>query len=138
MNLIPVIREALGLEVNEEFHIQFKAGYIGIGKYRITKNCIEEIFENGWVKTDECVLNYLIKGEYEAVKIPFKPKESERYHFVSLDSGKLVDTYYYSDMSDHKLRVESGNCYRTQEEAEKHLDDWMSKVYGETWRDLLK
>ena len=37
-----------------------------------------------------------------------------------------------------KVQVKSGNCYRTEEEAEKHINEWMSKVYGKDWRELLK
>ena len=67
-----------------------------------------------------------------------QPKVGELYYFIYLDNGDAMGACYYSGMSHHKLRVKSGNCYRTREEAEKHSDEWMSKVYGKDWKELLK
>ena len=138
MNLIPTIREALGLQENEEFHIRFDEDYVSFSKFRFTKECIEEIYENGWFKTEEFVLNKLINGEYEVVKLPWEPKESGTYNYVNFYNGQIVQTIYVENCISDKTRVESGNCYRTKEEAEKHVDEWMSKVYGENWKELLK
>lgn len=140
MNLIPVIREALGLQENEEFHIRFDEDYVSFSKFRFTKECIEkeEIYENGWFKTEEFVLNKLINGEYEVVKLPWEPKESGTYNYVNFYNGQIVQTIYVENCISDKTRVESGNCYRTEEEAEKHVDEWMSKIYGENWKELLK
>ena len=138
MNLIPVIREALGLQENEEFHIRFDEDYVSFSKFRFTKECIEEIYENGWFKTEEFVLNKLINGEYEVVKLPWEPKESGTYNYVNFYNGQIVQTIYVENCISDKTRVESGNCYRTEEEAKKHVDEWMSKIYGENWKELLK
>lgn len=140
MNLIPVIREALGLQENEEFHIRFDEDYVSFSKFRFTKECIEEeeIYENGWFKTEEFVLNKLINGEYEVVKLPWEPKESGTYNYVNFYNGQIVQTIYVENCISDKTRVESGNCYRTEEEAKKHVDEWMTKVYGKDWRELLK
>lgn len=140
MNLIPMIREAFGLKVNEEFIVDH--GNIGHKyTYRFTDDKIQcynerdEKFEDGgclWT------LASIVVGQYKVQKIPFKPNEEDLYYFISLDNGDAMGAYYHSDMSHHKLRVKSGNCYCTREEAEKHSDEWMSKVYGENWKELLK
>ena len=140
MNLIPVIREALGLEVNEEFIVDH-GNIVHKYTYRFTDDKIQWYNERDEKFEDtSCLwtLASIVVGQYKVLKIPFKPKEGELYYFISLDNGDAMGAYYHSDMSHHKLRVKSGNCYCTREEAEKHSDEWMSKVYGENWKELLK
>ena len=54
---------------------------------------------------------------------PFSPKEEEKYFYVS-PSGRVLSVYYYSDGSTYKWNAESGNCFRTKEEAE-YYRDWL-------------
>ena len=138
MNMIPVIREALGLQENEEFN--FKLGEtISYTKYRFTDNDIEFLnLEGLWEQCLVSPLDNIIYGECEVVKLPFKPKEYETYYFVNLHFGTVEGSAFSKDFTADVIRVNSGNCYRTREEAEKHVDEWMSKVYGKDWRELLK
>lgn len=142
MNLIPVIREALGLEVNEEFQLLKSGGTLYNNlKYRFANNDTFQWFDSGtgcWNSNSLITLEKIVYGKVFIRKLPFKPKESELYYFISLNSGEVANTYYYSDISYRKLNVKSGNCYRTYKEAKKHVDEWMSKVYGENWKELLK
>ena len=136
MNLIPVIREALGLRENEEFNLINPNEVPFPEHFRFTSNTLQIRYPQGWEEAHGMTLRALLRGDLKVVKLPFKPKESELYYFISLNSGEVANTYYYSDIS--KLNVESGNCYRTYEEAKKNVDEWMSKVYGKDWRELLK
>ena len=141
MNLIPVIREALGLEIEEEFELLKSDGTPYNLKYRFTDNDKLQWFNPGtgcWHSDSSITLQKIIYGRGTIKKQPFKPKEGELYYFISLDNGDAMGSFYCSGMSHHKLRVKSGNCYYTREEAEKHADEWMTKVYGKDWRELLK
>ena len=138
MNLIPVIREALGLQENEEFNLKNDRNVVFPDKFRFTDSTLQIKEGERWVEAHSMMFKLLFKGEYEVAKLPFKPKEGELYYFISLDNGEAMGAFYCSGMSHHKLRVKSGNCYCTREEAEKHSDEWMSKVYGENWKELLK
>lgn len=142
MNMIPMIREALGLEIEEEFQLLLKSdGATYNSKYRFANNDTLQWFDPDagcWNMSLPTMLEKIIYGQVTIKKLPFKPKVGELYYFISLDNGDAMGAYYHSDMSHHKLRVKSGNCYYTREEAEKHSDEWMSKVYGENWRELLK
>ena len=80
----------------------------------------------------------LLKGECEVVKQPFKPNEYDAYYFVNLYFGTVEVSAFSKDFTADVIRVNSGNCYRTREEAAKHINEWMSKVYGKDWRELLK
>lgn len=139
MNLIPTIREALELQENEEFSVRCGTAYV-LGRYRFTKDRLEHfnVRDNCWEGTSSDLFAKLVHGIYRVDKPPFKPKEGELYYYVNLNIGEVMGNYYYSDMNHHVLIVNSGNCYRTKEEAEKHVDEWMSKVYVKDWKELLK
>lgn len=149
MNLIPMIRETLGLEIEEEFQLLLKSdGATYNSKYRFASNDTLQWFDtytSCWNTSLPTMLEKIIYGQVTIKKLPFKPKEGKLYYFIDLDNGDAMGACYYSNMSHHKsnmshhkLRVKSGDCYCTREEAEKHSDEWMSKVYGENWRELLK
>ena len=141
MNLIPMIRETLGLEIEEEFQLLKIGGISYNSKYRFAYNDTLQWFDpytSCWNVSSPTMLEKIIYGQVAIKKLPFRPEEGELYYFISLDNGDAMGACYYSGMSHHKLRVKSGNCYCTREEAEKHSDEWMSKVYGENWKELLK
>ena len=138
MNLIPMIREQLGLDENEEFNLINPNGVPFTERFRFTDRTFQIEENERWIEAESLMLKLLLKGECEVVKLPFKPKEGELYYYVNLNIGEVMGNYYYSDMNHHVLIVNSGNCYRTKEEAEKHVDEWMSKVYVKDWKELLK
>ena len=138
MNLIPVIREALGLQEHEEFNLIKPQRSVISRAFRFTSNSLQIHYPQGWEEAHSMTLRALLRGDLKVAKLPFRPEEGELYYFISLDNGDAMGAYYYSDTSHHKLRVKSGNCYYTREEAEKHSDEWMSKVYGKNWKELLK
>lgn len=138
MNLIPVIREALGLQENEEFNLINPNEGAFPEYFRFTSNTLQIHYPQGWEEAHGMTLRALLRGDLKVAKLPFRPEEGELYYFISLDNGDAMGAYYHSDMSHHKLRVKSGNCYYTREEAEKHSDEWMSKIHGENWKELLK
>lgn len=138
MNLIPVIREALGLQVNEEFNLKNDRNVVFPDKFRFTDSTLQIKEGERWFEASSMMFKLFFKGEYEVVKLPWKPKESEAYNCVNLYSGEIVQTIYVENCISDKTRVESGNCYRTYEEAKKHVDEWMEKLYGKEWRKLYE
>ena len=139
MNLIPVIRERLGLQENEEFRVRCGTAYV-LGRYRFTKDRLEhfDVRYDCWAGATSDLFAKLVHGIYEVDKPPFKPKEAEVYYYVGLYNGEIFGTPYSQKYAQDVMRINSGNCYRTREDAEKHSDEWMSKVYGENWKELLK
>ena len=138
MNLIPMIRETLELRENEEFNLINPNEGAFPEYFRFTSNTLQIHYPQGWEEAHGVFLRELLRGDLKVAKLSFIPKEGELYYFISLDNGEAMGAFYCSGMSHHKLRVKSGNCYCTREEAEKHSDEWMSKVYGENWKELLK
>ena len=138
MNLIPVIREALGLQEHEEFNLINTNEVTFPEHFRFTSNSLQIHYPQGWEEAHGMILRELLRGDLKVVKLPWKPKESETYNYVNFYNGEIVQTIYVENCISDKTRVESGNCYCTREEAEKHSDERMSKVYGENWKELLK
>lgn len=121
-NLIPEIARMLGLQLGEEFKIEGR----------------EHIFhfvDNGLIayRTDGSVLPYenclahflwLINGEEEIIKPPWKPKKRERYWTfnVFFESGKWVTTsFVWGDEVFDNAVFKVGWVFRTKEEAEAAL-----------------
>lgn len=138
MNLIPVIREALGLEVNEEFNLKNDRNVVFPDKFRFTDSTLQIKEGERWFEASSMMFKLFFKGEYEVVKLPFRPKEGELYYLVGFYTGDVISTCYAKECQSDIVNVKGGNCYRTKEEAENHVDEWMSKVYGENWKELLK
>lgn len=144
MNLIPVIREALGLRENKEFNLINSNGVPFPEHFRFTRYSLQIHYPQGWEEAHSMTLIALLRGDLKVVKLPFRPKTGEDYYFVDVSTGYVCRTTYGLGYRHdvvrirEALRVSSGNCYQTEEEAEKHVDEWMSKIYGENWKELLK
>lgn len=121
-NLIPQIAQMLGLELGEEFKIK-------------GREYIFHFVDNGLIayRTDGSVLPYenclahflwLINGEEEIIKLPWKPKKRERYWTfnVFFESGKWVTTsFVWGDEVFDNAVFKVGWVYRTREEAQAAL-----------------
>lgn len=141
MNFIPMIREALGLKIEEEFQLVKSDGISYNSKYRFDGNDELQWFNpytGCWNVSSPNTLQEIIYGQVTIKKLPFKPEEHELYYYVGLYNGEIFSIPYSREYALDEMRIKSGNCYRTEKEAEKHVDEWMSKVYGENWKELLK
>ena len=138
MNLIPTIREALGLQEHEEFNLINPQQSVISRAFRFTSNSLQIHYPQGWEEAHDMTLRALLRGDLKVVKLPFKPKEDEFYYYVGFYSGDVIGTSYTAYCQSDIVNANSGNCYQTKEEAEKHVDEWMSKIYGENWKELLK
>lgn len=141
MNLIPVIRETLGLEIEEEFQLVKSDGATYNSKYRFAYNDTLQWFDpytSCWNVSSQTMLEKIIYGQVAIKKLPFRPEEGELYYLVGFYTGDVISTCYAKECQSDIVNVKGGNCYRTEEEAEKHVDEWMSKIYGENWKELLK
>ena len=143
MNLIPVIRETLELEIEEEFQLVKSDGATYNSKYRFASNDTLQWFDtytswSCWNVGSPTMLEKIIYGQVTIKKLPLKPKEGELYYLVGFYTGDVISTCYAKECQSDIVNVKGGNCYRTEEEAEKHVDEWMRKVYGEDWKELMK
>ena len=141
MNLIPIIAEALGVRIGEEFN----AKHANIGK--ILTNSKEEpaIFKFGndglYAKCSDgsgdfflIGMGNFLKGDYEIVKLPFEPKRGEVYWFVSLRAKQVGFNEWVSRSWDYMAKY-CGNCFRTEAEAERHKFEIYEKLTGRKWEE---
>lgn len=97
---------------------------IDIGNIRYSPGIVanEEMGIVKFLKENNLVDKYLEEVEKLSYK-PFNPKEEDDYFFVDT-WGLVLSSVYYSYGKINKWQVESGNCFRTREEAEYHRD-WL-------------
>lgn len=115
-NLIPEIAHMLGVELGEEFKIK---GYDRL-TYKLTDNGLELATGDGqktkWF--DHGVLNSLLNGKMEIVKLPWKPKMYEDYWtFGKLGEKWIVGTLSWRELPYEILLFDKGWVYHTRAES---------------------
>ena len=132
MNLIPKIAEMLGVELGEEFKINPLSGV-----YKLYQDGLLNKRDDGkWYNTT--CLTPLLTGQYKIEKLPFDPKEGDTYYFVSWSINRCCQQIYaikstFCLTSGCALNKYSGNCFRTEAEAEAHKYEVYKKLTGEEW-----
>lgn len=119
-NLIPEIARMLGVEIGEEFKVKGRE-YIfhfvdnGLIAYRTDGSALP--YEN-------CLAHFLwlINGEEEIVKIPWKPKKGDGYYTFEVFRGKwVVRLLWWTGAPCNYALLDKGWVFRTKEEAEAAL-----------------
>lgn len=134
-NLIPEIAKLLGVEMEEAFKIRRP-------DYEVCENGIYAFFENeGLMKKNEqgefdnnssIEFEDLCLGNYEVVRLPWEPKEGDRYYAIAPtdDTKPYISLYiwrgYVVDYALWKLEM----IYRTGEEAQAHMSEDYEKLTG--------
>ena len=136
MNLIPMIAKELGVEVVEEFKVTRYSNVV----FRFDETSLQffATLTNDWREVSDELYKMIMKGDTEVERLPFKPKEGERYWYVywnfTLEHPCVTDIAFEdSDMCYHHIYC--GNCFRTAEEAEKHKYGIYEKLTGRKWEE---
>ena len=137
MNYIPQIAKMLGVEIGEKFLID---------NVVITEGCYcyfsdtELLFHIPDKKPDYAQyrpLADLIYGDKKIIKLPYEPKEGEKYYFIILTDNKPTVNYtlWHSNYLGHWEGKYCGNIFRTAEEAEAHKYEIYKKLTGKEWKE---
>lgn len=125
-NLMPEIAKLLGVEIGEEFKV--KQMPHDIYKFDEDSNfkyyCKEE---QEWAIATTDTLYSILNGNYEIIKLPWKPKFGEYVWLVFKDD--LCHWRWENLMSDF-VYFKLGNCFRTKEEAEANADRIRKEIMG--------
>lgn len=121
-NLIPQIAHMLGVELGEEFKIKEYGERI----YRFDNSGLQLIYDNGVRNlniTTNMALSGLLSGDFEIVKLQWKPKMDERYWTFGLgvDGKWIVIARRWEGYPCEFLLVDKGWAYRREEEAKAAL-----------------
>lgn len=120
-NLIPEIAKMLGVELGEEFKIKGRE-YI----FHFVDNGLVACRTDGSeLPHENCLAHFLwlINGEEEIVKLPWKPKFGDRYFGFFKFNGKLRICRYdiWRGTVEEEAQYRCGWIFRTREEAEAAL-----------------
>jgi len=139
MNLIPKICEMLGVEIGEEFDLYNMDSSIRMGCiYKFSNDCLmcadeddKDCFGVASDKTLRCILN----GSLKIIKLPFEPKNGDRYFRIFIDSDRGINVYSdtWLDWTTDYMCKCCGNCFRTEAEAEAHKYEIYEKLTGKKW-----
>lgn len=122
-NYMADVARMLGVELGEEFKID-------------SSDTICKFFENGlflqccgtWLRADSNLIN-LIKGDSKIVKLPWKPKEGDRYYFP-VDGFTITSCAIWCDSTLEYALKEAGMIFKTKEECEAALPALRKKYLG--------
>lgn len=138
-NKMTELAKLFDLELNEEFNIE---GYSS--NYRFTEKGLEYLsdFKNQWYTTSGKVLENLLLGVEKIIRKPFRPKDNENYYYVVwfFDSNwelTVKNTYFTCGSAYDNLNRDSGNCFRTYEDAENAKYEVFKKLTGMDWREIF-
>ena len=141
MNLIPKIAEALDIGLDEPLEISTRDGY-KICRFFVRGNGVAYLEKynkdfNQWTQENTDEIGKIVVGAYLVRKLPFEPKEYERYWYVYWNRNDPVNTTYayWDGVVSNWADKYCGNCFRTEAEAEKHKYEVYEKLTGKKWED---
>lgn len=121
-NLIPKICKMLGVELGEEFKIKGREGAIYkfiVDGLLVSDDDAEKVYTSTHVP-----LVGLVRGDIEIVKIPWKPKNGEKYWgflYSSLNDAWLLCLYTWDNNPEDCAFYKAGWVFHTKEEAKAAL-----------------
>lgn len=121
----------LGVELGEEFSLKnIQTDDINRSRYKITQEegLMYSIERVKWVRST--MLLPIINGDFNVVKLPWKPKKGEAYWHYS-EVWKEVISFEWEDCYYDFLLWKAGNCFRTEEEANAKSKEIMEKLRKE-------
>lgn len=118
------VADLFGVQLGEHFKIKnvLSGKFIEGCSFYFDKDDIKEVRTNdSW----RHIFTDLLRGEYEVVKLPFKPKQGDTYYIITID-GAVTYLVCHNSLLDLAYFY-MGNCFRTKEEAKAHKDVLMKK-----------
>ena len=134
-NYMADVAKLLGVELEEEFNIDSRGKTI----YKLTEKGLFALsILNGWEKYEDFLLAALLCGELTIKKLPWKPKPSEKFFYVCWhhfpSAVILTGCSDYDLFSEREcMRVDTGNCFKTREEAEAQKYEVFKRLTGKDW-----
>ena len=126
-NYMPEIAKMLGVEVGEIFKM---TDYNSL--YRFTERGLEFKGTAGWCLSER--IEWLLTGRNEILKLPWQPKEGDRYYFPATDFQYSRPEAWDNHPIDFALK-EAGMAFKTKEECEAALPELRKKYLSETGAD---
>ena len=126
-NYMPEIAKMLGVELGEIFKM---TNYNSL--YRFTERGLEFEGTAGWCLSER--IEWLLTGRNKILKLPWQPKEGDRYYFPATDFQYSCPETWDNHPIDFALK-EAGMAFKTKEECEAALPNMRAKYLSETGAD---
>lgn len=132
-NLISVVTEALGVDIEEEFSIKGVEGY----KFFIDSRGYTQCFSIGTGRFDgeytaDYDLQYLLQNPDEIIKRPYNPKKGEEY-WTYTDSIFGICREKWNGFALDYIRKAAGVVFRNEKEAIAARPDKYKELTGKEW-----
>ena len=126
-NLMPEVAALLGVEIGEEFIIQ-NADRKEI--VVLAADGLHVIQPNNVLSPDHGkLLSKVLQGLHEVKKIPWEPREGERYCYPSVSAKNVDCTNWICCSFDYAMKA-LGMIYKTPKEAQAHFAENYEKLTG--------
>jgi len=126
--VLDVILEDLNLKKDEEFEVRSLTIVVdGSILYRINKNGLECFYNGVW--NHSVLLDKLLLGKLEIVKLQFIPKLNEMYYYPDITSTDLYDNAINYNGEYDRRRIIHEMCFKTKEGAIAKAGEWL-KILG--------
>ena len=123
-NYMADVARMLGVELEEEFKL---TGYSGT--FVLTNKGMMWLAPDKRRSSEVFALEDLLTGRNEIVKLPWKPKEGDRYYFP-IDGFTLTFCAIWCDSTLEYALKEAGMIFKTKEECEAALPELRKKYLG--------
>ena len=128
-NLMPEVAKLLGVEIGEVFRLKNSNSR---WRFKFAEDVLLGKFNNFEWSPAYNVLDEILDGTFEIVKLQWEPKERDVYWTMTFYSdGKpfVEDFVWYGDIFDCAKKA-LGIVYRTKAEAEAHLEEDYKRLTG--------
>ena len=121
-NYMAEVAKLLGVELGESFKITSNTQGDYHNYYRFTENNCLEISDDGveWKTTIAAVLlKHILMGDIRIIKLPWKPREGEKYYVprIAIRPYDRHYCYYWDNSGVDIKRYDMGIVCKTPEEA---------------------
>ena len=136
-NYMAEVAKLLGVELGESFKItsDTQVDYSGDYQYyyRLTENNCLEISDDGveWKMTTAAVLlKYILMGDIGIIKLPWKPREGDKYYVprIAIRPEDRHYYYYWSNSGVDIKRYDMGIVCKTKEEAIEAAEKMLAAI----------
>ncbi len=136
---MPVLAKHLGLELGERFRIRIDGHVNELTEFWFTEKDLlyntppDKKGISGVRPASDQTVTGLLHGNYEVVKMKWKPKVGENYWYVTLTSDTNYPQTAYGEMRENVLGLLNlihKNYFKTQEEAEAKKREVVAGLQG--------
>ena len=132
-NLIPEIAKLLGVEIGEEFKIDYITCDSDT-RHRFTETDLELYRIDSWETENDTTLYRLLKGDFEIIKLPWKPKCRD-YYFTIGGNDFHIARIPWGDYCTDYMSLKCGMVFRTEAEALKERSRIYKELTGKDWSE---